>query len=138
MDLQRLFADREALARAPEKQFVEYANPLGLSHAVLFVSDAVATRDAQYFNLAAIEDTGYTIYTVSEESTILLYVIDVKTPYWSVAKNGLVIKMRKRWDEARDRLGVSSRYQFPDFVVISNLNQTAAVFCRNITADPKT
>lgn len=139
MDLAHLYDHRVALSRYPERLFKALSLNVDAQNPVIFVADARATAEAAYFNLSKTDDAGgYTIYVVTCENIVLFYVIDVKTVHCKLYANGLVLKTRKRWDDASDRVGVAVRYQFADFEVISNRNATATVFARNVTADPKT
>jgi hypothetical protein len=139
MDLKRLFTGRDRLYLLPEKTFVLMPFDIGVSNAVVFVANRQMTRDATHYSLLSpLGEQNYDINIVTADSAVLMYIISIKAPYHSVYSNGLIIRNRKKWSDS-DIQGVEPRYSFADaFEVITNKNQTAAVFCRNRTSEQKT
>lgn len=138
MDLKRLFTGRDRLFLLPEKTFVSMPFNIGIPNAVVFVSNRDTTRDAEHYALNQLEEQNYDINIVTSDSSILMYVINIKAPYHNLLSNGLIIRNRLKWGES-DIEGVEPRYRFDDdFEVITNKNQTAAIFCRNQTSEQKT
>lgn len=139
MDLKRLFNARDTLFLLPEKTFIPMPFNIDLPNAVVFVANRMMTRDASHYSLLSpLGEINYDINIVTADSSVLMYVINIKAPYYSVYSNGLIIRNRKKWGET-DQEGIEPRYSFDeDFDVITNKNQTAAIFCRNQTAEPKT
>lgn len=138
MQLDKLYTNRDHLLKYSEQAFVELDLNIGLRNPVLFISNKVMTQEAGYFSLDPIEEQNYDINIVTSDSCVLLYIINVKAPLFKVFSNGIIIRNRMKWDNARDMEGITARYTFDDFIVVANKNQTSAVFCKNVTSDQKT
>ena len=141
MDLKALFDAKDKLkAYRPQTFQVLQPNQLdiGMARPVIFVADQSNVLAADYFSLNSITDIAYDIHMVTYESFVLMYLIDVKTKYYNVMKNGMVIRTRKHWDPATDQVGIDTSYTFDDFKVIANRNKSSSVFCKNISAIPTT
>lgn len=139
MDLKRLFNGRDTLFLLPEKTFVIAPFNIDVPNAIVFIANRNTTRDASHYSLLSpLGEVNYDINIVTADSSVLMYIINVKAPYYSVYSNGLIIRNRKKWTET-DLEDIEQRYSFDgDFDVITNKNQTAAVFCRNRTSEQKT
>lgn len=138
MELNKLFLEKDRLLEYPEKTFTELKLKLGLATPVLFLSSLEKTRESSYINLDTIEERNYTIHVISSNGFVILYVINVKAPYYTIANNGLIVRNRKKWDDKADAEGVATRYTFEDFTVVSNKNQSSEIFCRSVASEQKT
>lgn len=138
MELNKLFLEKEAILKYPEKTFTKFSVKIGLENPILFMPNRFRVNEAAYFNLDTIEERNYTINVVSSNGFVILYIINIKAPYFSILNNGLIIRNRKKWDDKADMEGVSTRYTFEDFVVVANKNQSSEIFCRSIASEQKT
>jgi len=138
MELNKLFLEKPNIIKHPEKTFVPLSINIGIEHPILFIPDRSRVNNATYFNLDTVEERNYTINVVSSNGFVILYVINIKAPYFSILNNGLLIRNRKKWDDKADTEGVATRYTFEDFVVVSNKNQSSEIFCRSIASEQKT
>jgi len=138
MELNKLFFEKERILTYPEKTFTPLLMKIGLEHPILFLSSKSKVDSSSYFNLDTIEERNYTINVVSSNGFVILYVVNIKAPYFNVLNNGLLIRNRKKWDEKTDTEGVATRYTFEDFTVVSNKNQSSEIFCRSIASEQKT
>lgn len=136
--LSKLYTNKDILDKYPEQTFVELKVDIGLQKPILFISNKFRLKEASYYSQDPIEEQNYDINIISSGSSVLMYLINIKAPMFKVYHNGLLIRNRLRWDNERDMDGVSTRYTFEDFLVISNKNQTSSIFCKSVVSEQKT
>lgn len=138
MQLNKLYMGRDIFATYPEQTFVELKTNIGLQKPILFISNKKMVMESGYYSLDPIEEQNYDINIVTSDNCVLMYLINIKAPIWQIHKNGLIIRNRVKWDNTRDMEGITARYTLEDFVVVSNKNNTCAIFAKNVTSDQKT
>ena len=137
--IEEIFKNKALLSRFRENFFLEQSIGFntGLTRPIIYIVDRKGIENASYFNLHSIEDTDYDIHVISHESTVLLYLINLKVTSYLVLSNGVILRRRPPHESDRDKVIV--KYSFDEhFQVLTNNLQTCSIFARNISADPTT
>lgn len=109
----------------------------GLQKPVLFISDKDALKVADHFSVQTISDAHFEAYVISCGNSLLMFFIDIKVPFFTIAANGIIMKNRATSTES-DRKGVRVKYSFDHFHVVTNELNTCTIFARDVTAEPTT
>jgi hypothetical protein len=139
INIEGIFNSKGLLSRYRENFFYDSGDisfNTGLIKPVLFIADKEAAINAPYYGMHQIEDIDYDIYVISCNTTVLLYLINIKVPLYKLLPNGIII--RRRPPKETDKIGVKVKYSLEHFQVISNQLATCSIFATDITADPTT
>lgn len=138
MKLEKIYNEKQILLNYPEHCFGKLNINIGVQNPILFLANKNQLEISNYFNLDIIEERNYDINVISFNSFVIMYVINIKAPYYNTVNNGIIIRNRIKWDEQQDTVDISVRYTFEDFHVVANKTQSCEIFCKNVTVDQKT
>ena len=108
MKLEKIYNEKQVLLNYPEHCFSKLNINIGVQHPILFLANKNQLEISNYFNLDIIEERNYDINVISFNSFVIMYVINIKAPYYNTVNNGIIIRNRIKWDEQQDTRHIRS------------------------------